>query len=344
MKSVSRKYYLDIIRVVALICIIYNHTGDRGNNAYLYTESRITFIASLLSDIICRVGVPLFLMITGALLLPKEESLYITYKKRGVRIVFAIIIFTIIRYLYEYLFGTKNKFSILEIFYAIICGDLFLPYWYLYTYLSIILLIPFLRKLVKGLTKKELNILIILIIGFYMFLPIISTLFNINFEISFMINLNCCYLFLGYYLEQLKIKNNLYIKKILITISVIALSTITSWIVWINRTEGMSIQQEYVGLLTPIIAICIFYFIMLLWEKKENTGLVGKIIVRLSSCSFGIYLIEDYLRNGLAFIFKILEPLISTLPACAVWLFCVLIAGGLIVTILKKMPILGDIL
>lgn len=69
MMNSKKKIHLEIIRVIALVCIMFNHTGDRGNSVYLYTDGKLTFMISLIGDILCKIGVPLFLMVSGALLL-----------------------------------------------------------------------------------------------------------------------------------------------------------------------------------------------------------------------------------------------------------------------------------
>ena len=137
----NKKIHLEIIRIIALICIIYNHTGERGNNIYLFTNGNITFAISLITDILCKIGVPLFLMISGALLLTKEEDWQQIYQKRGLRIIKVILLFVTIRYLYECYFVKKLSFSFLELFKIILEGNLFTPYWFLYTYLSVLLIL-----------------------------------------------------------------------------------------------------------------------------------------------------------------------------------------------------------
>ena len=64
----------------------------------------------------------------------------------------------------------------------------------------------------------------------------------------------------------------------------------------------------------------------------------------MGDCSFGIYLIEDYLRNGLAFIWDAIVPHTTMLPACVVWMTAVLIIGVIVVSFLKKIPGMNDLL
>ena len=76
--SVSRTLYLDIVRVFAVVCITLNHavnrTYDNYSNQYKqYLESSFvsTFIKTFIT-VFSHIGVPLFLMITGVLILNKN--------------------------------------------------------------------------------------------------------------------------------------------------------------------------------------------------------------------------------------------------------------------------------
>lgn len=348
MKDAGKKIHLEVIRVIALICIIYNHTGDRGNNIYLFTNGDVTFMFSLITDILCRIGVPLFLMVSGALLLQKEESWQDIYRKRIWRIVKVIVLFTTIRYFYECFYVKKMVFSCLELIKLIFTGKLFLPYWFLYAYLSILFVLPFLKKMVKNMDKKEMDILTILIFIFYAVLPIVSAVFDLNFEISFVFGITCSYCFLGYYLENV-ISPNVYTKKnaILALLILIGSVAFSYWMVAKDKASAGVIADGYSGILSILIAFCVFFVVKAVWSglaaEKDNERW-KKGIISIGSCAFGIYLIEDYLRNGLSFIYANIAPYTTSLLACVVWLAAVMVAGVVIVSLMKKVPVLKDIL
>ena len=348
MKDAKKKIHLEIIRILALVCIVYNHTGERGNNVYLFTNGNITFVLSLIADILCKIGVPLFLMVSGALLLQKEESWQDIYRKRVWRIVKVIVLFTTIRYFYECFYVKEMAFSFVELMKVIFTGKLFLPYWFLYAYLSILLVLPFLKKMVKNMDKREMNILTILIFGFYSVLPVISAVFALNFEISFVFGITCCYCFLGYYLENI-VPPSVYTRKnaILAVLIVVGSVAFSYWMVAKDKGTTGVITDGYSGILSILIAFCVFFIVKAAWSglavEKDNTCW-KKWITNIGSCAFGIYLIEDYLRNGLRFIYDNIAPYTTTLPACVVWLAVVMMAGVIIVSLMKKFPVLKDIL
>lgn len=74
----GRSYYLDIARTIAIISISLNHAVNRTYDNYFgqmeeFLES--SYLSSLLKSVVTvfsHLGVPLFLMISGALLLHKR--------------------------------------------------------------------------------------------------------------------------------------------------------------------------------------------------------------------------------------------------------------------------------
>lgn len=344
----TKKIHLEIIRIIALVCIIYNHTGERGNNVYMFTDGNVTFVFSLVADILCKIGVPLFVMVSGALLLQKEERIQEIYHKRVLRIVKVIVLFTTLRYFYECFLVESIPFSLLGLIKLILNGKLFAPYWFLYSYLSLLFVLPFIKRMIKSMDKKEIDVLIVLIFVFYTVLPIISGLFDLEFEILFMFGAFFSYFVLGYYLECV-IDNNAYTRKnIVFAMLGIAVSVIYScWMIIRNRAVSGVIAAEYSSVLSIPIAFFVFFIVKAIWGKnaeKKGNMFWRKNITIIGSCSFGIYLIEDYLRNGLSFICDNLTPYVTALPACAIWLIAVLVVGVGIVSVLKKIPGLKEIL
>ena len=344
----AKKLYLEIIRIIAIVCVIYNHTGERGNNIWLFTNGKITFVISLITDILSTVAVPLFLMVTGTLLLSKEEDWKQIYQKRGLRIIKVIVLFTTIRYLYECIYAKTHSFSFLELIEVILEGNLFVPYWFLYTYLSILFVLPFLKKIMHNLNEKEMHILVLLIFVFYVLRPVISALLGLKLGVSFMWDISCCYCILGYYLEHV-VATSVYTKKnMMFTILIIVGSIVFSyWLAVRERKVTGLITGEYNAILSMLIAFCIFFVVKVIWgdiTKRKVHRLAEKCIIIGGNSSFGIYLIEDYLRESLSFIWDEMTPYVTMLPACAIWLMAVLVVGVIIVSLLKKIPGIKEIL
>lgn len=84
-KNNKRSYYLDFLKIIACFLVIVNHAGGHILINSGYTKGATLFYSVCFS--ICKIAVPIFVMVTGALLLTKEQ----TYKSIGKRI-FRILI------------------------------------------------------------------------------------------------------------------------------------------------------------------------------------------------------------------------------------------------------------
>lgn len=153
-RSKERTVYLEICRIIAVFCIMYQHTGGRGADAWLYTESTWVYMTSLTGRIISSIGVPLFWMISGALLLSKKEPWEKVYRKRISRIAGVLFLFSVVRYFYLCIVGEQDGY-VGEFFQRFYTQEIFLPYWFLYEYLGMLFVLPFLRKMVQNLTEQE---------------------------------------------------------------------------------------------------------------------------------------------------------------------------------------------
>lgn len=58
----------------------------------------------------------------------------------------------------------------------------------------------------------------------------------------------------------------------------------------------------------------------------------------MGACVFGIYLIEQPIREHLSFICDGLSSVIGSFPACIVWVICIFIVAYGIIAILRRIP------
>lgn len=77
----TRLYWLDIARVIAIVAVVFNHALSRSFSIYLDTQiefEQMTLIGSYIKAlfyVFSRLGVPLFLMVTGTLLLKRDYEI-----------------------------------------------------------------------------------------------------------------------------------------------------------------------------------------------------------------------------------------------------------------------------
>ncbi len=77
-EDINSERWLDCARTIAIVLVTFNHAVNRGFSSqpyeeYLLRTHMITMIHAIL-NVMSRMGVPLFLMITGALLLKRDYT------------------------------------------------------------------------------------------------------------------------------------------------------------------------------------------------------------------------------------------------------------------------------
>ena len=160
--SFQRDSSLDIIRITAIIFVLFTHTGSMGSKIYTSLEPYgLYYIFCLSLDVVRMICVPLFLMISGSLLLNKEESIQFLFKKRIIKMILVLILFSFIQYLLT-LKDSQQNFSFHNFIYLLYTGNIRGSYWYLYLYLAYLLLLPFIRNIALQMDTEKFFYLIIL--------------------------------------------------------------------------------------------------------------------------------------------------------------------------------------
>ena len=100
----NRIIWLDVMRWVAMFGIVFCHAGDPFNfSTSAGTDSDFIWWGAIWGSLV-RYSVPLFVMITGALLLPiHEETLGGFYKKRILRVLWPFLIWSMVYSLFPWL-------------------------------------------------------------------------------------------------------------------------------------------------------------------------------------------------------------------------------------------------
>lgn len=209
-----KKVYFELIRVLACCLVIYNHLP--GYRLYEISKGWKQFFYMCLT-MITRINVPLFLMISGALLLCREEKLFVVIKKRFIRILLVLVLFDfILMTINKYISiknGTEYEYSLYRFLRGFlnngIGGDG--AYWYMYSYLGILIVLPLLQRIAKELSKQEIAVLLFLHFISSSVLPIVNIILTKlqvetislsgDFQVPFAFTKPLFYLLIGYYIE-----------------------------------------------------------------------------------------------------------------------------------------------
>ena len=144
----GHNYSYDLLRIIAILCVIFNHT-QYGYELYTVATDPYSRYGSLLLAIICKIGVPLFLMVSGALLLGKEESVQTVLKKRVLPFAVIFAVMFLLQYLRVARAGGYDGVSISGYLRCLLYDDPIASYWFLRSYLIFLITLPLLRAIAR---------------------------------------------------------------------------------------------------------------------------------------------------------------------------------------------------
>lgn len=263
---------IDIIRILAFIFIVLLHTVNiqYGINIWILLYGVIS------------IGVNLFIMISGYLLLDKSEKMSVFFKKR-IRGIFPLFIFFNIVYIFV------NKVKIMPVLQG---KEIVAPhFWYIYMILGLYFITPWLQKVLKF-AKKETFIILIL-----WFLCSILNPHLIKFDLPripfshFPITEFIGYYILGYYI---KIDRN-RIKKVPFSIIIIIylvgffISAISTKYVLLKTGNRISDFFDKNSLGTFFMTVSFFTFFIKLDFKNRNEAV--KIVSNSTYFAFLVHLL-----------------------------------------------------
>ena len=142
---------VDLIRTIAILFVILLHASIEPNLNVDFMSPQgveLWWTADVYGSI-ARMAVPLFIMLTGALLLQSEkanESLGIFFKKRWNRIGIPVFFWAIVFYAWDF-FVKKQTFTPTTILQDALAGP-YVHFWYVYLLVGLYLLTPVFRVVV----------------------------------------------------------------------------------------------------------------------------------------------------------------------------------------------------
>ena len=360
----EKKVYMELIRALCMVLVIFNHTGSRGYFLFYVANDSVFYPFYMFISVACKVAVPLYWMISGALLLPKDESIKQVYLHRVLRMVLVLLVFSVPYYINDVIknhqqFGLVSVFTF---FVKLYVGQLATAFSFIYAYIGMMLILPLLRKLVRVMPKSYFKYLFLLVLGFRGVLPLleylISTLpsqmgfaFNADLRIGtlnpniagFLFPQTVLFFLGGYYFDSLLEDREITKKGAAKWLGAGFLAIVLTCLITHYRIACVGISQEadaetFFSSLILIPTFAVFYSMRLLFREHPVTGVTKKVILSFGRCAFGIMLCEEALRHALDFIYSALAPSIRVLPACLIWVAAVYLGGYVITLCLKRIP------
>lgn len=324
----QRIFYLDVIKGTAIFFVVMLHIAALGLSRE-EVGSQYWNICNIF-DSLCRCTVPLFIMVSGVLLL--QPSKPFNLRKSIKRLVFPLIIWSA---LYAFCV-TLNEYRAISVewFLSFLKLTFVTPThnYFLYLLLGVYLIVPFLKSIVG---KKELVNYIILLWGGVLVIKYLSTfqqlspicsIFN-RLELSFPVGY-VGYFVLGYKLQNIHIQKTQTKMVILSTLAVVLLSTIVMFTYMRSNSDGF-LCQVYYDYMNPFVVLyssCVFLLCRLGFEdNRERSKRVLSGFERMSKYSLAIYMFHMFvivLFLQIDLNYRFLNPWIS-IPLLSVMIYAI---------------------
>ncbi len=341
----SRKTFLDLLRIIACFFVIVNHTNS---TIFLSTTPEgLTWFVSLTYFFISKIAVPIFFMISGYLLLNKIDN-YKKYFHRILRIVIVLVGCGFIYAVYHtYYLNPEPSFltvvtRFLNVYYQSPSGAL----WYLYAYLGILFMLPFLQKMASVMKKCDYHIFFMISGLYFSVLPILNHYFpQIKVNSDFQLPLfggYICMLLIGNYFSRFEIKRTkcgFFIACVLFVIMV-AFNVVATYFEYNKSNNSYLFFDNRTYLPILLQSVCVFYIISFVKFSEKAANIISYI----GSCTFGIYLISDMSIGLLKPFYTIASTHMHPLFAVIIFEICIFAIGLIVVALLKKLPLIKKIL
>ena len=294
----ERKLYLDLLRVIAIAAVVMIHVSA---DYVIYPGNTMDFTIGNIFDSISRLGVPLFLMVSGALIL--DENREFNCKKK---ILTLLLPWGTWSFLYALVYKVAlpiwrdEPLSLLEAVADFVKGHFHL--WYMWAIIGLYLITPILRKFVKKENTHIVVYFMALSLLFQFTKPLIALLFE---EIGFISHMESTHAyifenlnldFLGglttYYLAGWLLAN-VKLKKSTITILYVvgAFSLICTIMITQMLPHQYALTYSYSGLFVFFYSVAVFLLVKeMCFDRESSHGAV----IGLSNLSFGVYLIHMF--------------------------------------------------
>ena len=348
-----KKLHIELLRMLAIFFVIMNHTGDRGQLYYLAIHEQPVHWLLMGFSALHKAAVPIFFLCAGALLLEKEESLGTLLKKRVLRFALVLLLFSLVAYLQQ-VAQEGRGFNVFYFVTHLYSQPLVYFYWYLYSYLGYLLMLPFLRRLARGMSDREYLYMLALWAGvkvlellpFWLIetdLPLQENfvLFTMEYTVFFPL--------MGHFLEH-RAPEKLYGGK---TAALSALSALLAIAIMCLTTERWCrlngswpdyAGELYFGTLNFVVALALYLQAKTLFLRRQVGPGIEKTLTLFGSCSFGLYLLQQDYLLWLAPVHDWLAPRLGTYPACLLWVLLICLVGTVVTWLLKQIPGLKKLL
>lgn len=370
----DRLIWVDITRIIAIIAVVAIHVDD----AFIFSWTKISWTNWWISNVysgLIRFPVPLFIILSGYLLLDKQEDDRIFFSKRFSKVVIPLVAWSIIYWTFTNKYNTFSIFTVdfaqrlltdtanfhlyslniihvfsistVDFVQRFLADKIYFHLYFLYIILGLYLITPLLRRILAHATMYDIRYYLIL---WFFFSPVSQLLglfkYNIGIPVEAATGSLGLYIF-GYAVKKTRITNKIiYLSVVLIAVSVI----VTIFGTYILTSKSGRYDQSFTGWLSitsVIYAACLFVWIREAFGRFSMTGIwsrCGKVLRVIGGASMGIYLVHPMLLHfvftGISGVHLLSATVLNPLFSVPLVTFLLVVSSLVIVLFLQKTPLL----
>jgi len=343
----ERYPYLDLLRILAAFLVIVNHT-----NSLVFQKlqpSDVTWWLSIAWYYLSKIAVPLFVMVSGACLLPRQDS-YRRAFGRFFRVLLALVLFSYLYWLvnlWQTNWSWPQALDFPAFFASIWAKRITDSFWYLYFYLGLMVMLPILQRLASAMQKRDLLYFMGVSFTVYAGWPLLThyvpaAALPAYFEVP-LFSVFLGLFFAGHYLHTYASRAN---RALCLLVALAALGA-SVWLTFVE-TGRISAGEKYwfmdertaPSLLTIVCAISVMLFCKKAFSRGERRS-EGSLRrwASVGGCAFGIYLLQDLLIAQSRYRFFVpMSNAINPWLAAVIWEIGVFALAFIVVWLLRRIP------
>ncbi len=351
-KTAGRKSYLDILRIIACIMVLYHHTP-----AAEFYRSAVSWhkLVYGVPAMLVRADVPIFFMISGTLLLGRKTE-WKDVMKKVLRFTLTLVFWDLFLFIgYDVVVaGTPVNFNLFWMFLrrfleGMVSGSS--PYWYIYGYIGFLLMLPFIQKMCDTMSSRDYLVILILHAALWTLVPISDFICQMRnpgywplqmddaFEVPLAAQKAFFFTITGFYIDRhIDVTKNKK-KTLLLAFGAILLSVLLMGFMTMYQGRYIRYTNDYVQTFDYVMAAGFFIAAKVIFDGREPEKL-KKAAVWLSSLTFGIYLMDPVWH-------MLLDPTVRSisvdkpvLPFAVLWVILSALVGGFLTWLFRKIPVL----
>lgn len=282
--NLGRQTWISCLRISSTLAVVWLHTNGTiyGNQElFILTPDQIKWFT--VNYHLMKWAVPVFLMITGALLLQRDRKITIheCVCKYSRRQLLAILLFgTFYAAIIEVSSNGITPLIVAKSIWGSITGNTSSHLWYCFLLIGIYSILPVLKAFIDKADKKEILYLLIVLFVFDFFIPFINKVIDQKIQFNIPFAYAVFYLLCGYYMTQISKKARIHGIVVCVTMAIIILLS------YFNSALAMQCL-EYSSPIVALLAISLFGLFQRMINIKNR-----EVLWKIDRLCFGVYLIH----------------------------------------------------